>query len=609
MSSVGMEPGAVAAQLQRAVALHQRGELSHAQAIYERILAVHPRHFDALHMLGVIAAMAGKPREALAWMDRAIDVDPRNAVALNNRGLAHQELEEFEAALGDHERALAVEPRYGEAHFARGNALKGLGRWQEALLSYRRAIAARADHAPAFCNCGVVLMEMKRWEAALACFDRALTIKPDFAEAYNNRGNVLCEQKHWQAALESYDRALALEPGYAAAHCNRAVALYESMRWEEALASCDRAIALEPHYAEAYTNRGGVLRSLQRLDAAIGSFDRAIALKPDLITAHVNRSMALLLAGDFERGWLGYEWRWRGASGWCTSDRRSFPQPSWLGETSIAGKTLLVYAEQGLGDTIQFCRYAKELSALGARVILEVPHILVSLLSGLEGTAQVLARGAPLPEFDLHCPMLSLPLACGTTLSSIPAQTPYLRSSPERSRRWRDRLGPRHAPRVGIAWSGGFRPDQPELWAANDRRNIPLMALAPLEHPGIEFYSLQKGQPAESMLAELVERGWHGPALRDFAAELDDLAETAALIEQLDLVISVDTSIAHLAGALGKPVWILNRYDTCWRWLLERSDSPWYPAARIYRQPRPGDWDAVVESVRQDLRRWLCASA
>jgi len=610
MSALGTaaNPPAVGAHLQRAVALHQRGELAQARAIYEEILAVHPRHFDTLHMLGVIAAMTGKPREALAWMDRALEVEPRNAVALNNRGVARQELGEFDAALLDHERALVLDAGYGEAHFARGNALKGLRRWEEALASYRRAIALRADHAPAFCNCGVVLMEMKRWDAALACFDRALTIKPDFAEAYNNRGNVLCEQKHWAAALESYERALALNPRYAAAHCNRAFVLYELMRWEEAVASCDRAIALEPDYAEAHTNRGGVLRSLQRLDEAIASFDRAIALRPDLVTAHVNRSMALLLAGDFERGWRGYEWRWRGEGGWCTSEKRSFSQPLWLGETPLEGKTLLVYAEQGLGDTIQFCRYAKVAAGLGGRVILEVPEALLSLLSGLEGAADVVARGAPLPEFDRYCPLLSLPLACGTTLSSVPAQTPYLKIGIERGRRWREKLGPRDRPRVGIAWSGGFRPNQPELWAANNRRNIPLMALAPLKHPGIAFYSLQKGQPAESMLAELVARRWDGPVLEDFTAELHDLADTAALIEQLDLVISVDTSIAHLAGALGKPVWILNRFDTCWRWMLERSDSPWYPCARIYRQRRPGEWEAVVESVRRDLDRWARAT-
>jgi len=610
MSSVRIEPtpAAVAARLQQAVALQQRGELARAQALYEEILAIDPRHFDALHMVGVITAMSGKPREALAWMDRAIAVDSRNAVAFNNRGLARQELGEFDAALDDHERALALDVRYGEGHFAHGNALKGLRRWEEALASYRRAIAIRADHAPAYCNCGVVLMEMRRWEAALACFDRALMIKPDFAEAYNNRGNALCDRKNWPAALESFERALALNPAYAAAHCNRAFVLYEMMRWEDAVASCDRAIALEPDHAEAYTNRGGVLRSLQRLDAAVASFDRAIALKPDLVTAHVNRSMALLLAGDFERGWLGYEWRWRGDGGWCTSDRRNFSQPLWLGETSLAGKTLLIYAEQGLGDTIQFCRYAKTLAALGARVILEVPQTLLSLLSSLEGVAQLVLRGAPLPEFDCYCPLLSLPLACGTTLPSIPAQTPYLRSGIERGRYWRDKLGLRDKPRVGIAWSGGFRPNQPELWAANERRNIPLMALAPLKHPGIEFYSLQKGQPAQSMLAELIERRWDGPALQDFTGELHDFADTAALIEQLDLVISVDTSIAHLAGALGKPVWILNRFDTCWRWMLERSDCPWYPTACIYRQLRPGEWDAVVDSVRQELDRWARAT-
>jgi hypothetical protein len=257
-----------------------------------------------------------------------------------------------------------------------------------------------------------------------------------------------------------------------------------------------------------------------------------------------------------------------------------------------------------LGDTIQFCRYAKHVADLGARVVLEVPRALANLLKNLDGVMQLAVRGEPLPPFDYYCPLMSLPLALKTTLTNIPAQIPYLRSSTERVQYWNGALGQRTMPRVGLVWSGGFRPNQPELWAVNDRRNIPLAKLAALKHPAIEFYSLQKGQPAESELAKLIANNWDGPDLRDYTSELHDFEETAALIEQLDLVISVDTATAHLAGALGKPVWILNRFDTCWRWLLDRTDSPWYPSAHLYRQERPGDWEGVVQKVRSDLEQF-----
>jgi hypothetical protein len=311
--------------------------------------------------------------------------------------------------------------------------------------------------------------------------------------------------------------------------------------------------------------------------------------------------------GNYPQGWADYEWRWKDQQGWIIKEKRNFPQPLWLGETSLAGKSILLQSEQGYGDTIQFCRYAPLVAALGARVMLEVPKALLGLLQSLEGVAQLMVHGEPLPPFDCYCPLLSLPLAMNTLLSDVPARVPYLKPSEAHSRRWQNRLGDRRGPRVGLVWSGGFRPGRPELWSVNDRRNIPLAKFAALKHPGIEYYSLQKGQPAESELEELAAHDWDGPHIKDFTSEIDDFADAAGLIEQLDLVISVDTATAHLAGALGKPVWILNRYDTCWRWLLDRDDSPWYPTVRLYRQERPGDWESVLRRVSSDLQQ-MCAS-
>jgi hypothetical protein len=286
-------------------------------------------------------------------------------------------------------------------------------------------------------------------------------------------------------------------------------------------------------------------------------------------------------------------------------EKRNFRQPQWLGKTSPSGKTILLQGEQGYGDTIQFCRFAPLVTQLGARVVLEAPRALAPLLGSLKGVSQVVVQGEPLPHFDMFCPMLSLPLALKTTLSSIPAQVPYLTVGDDRRRLWQDRLGVRQRPRIGLVWSGGYRPARPELWSVNERRNIPLAKFAPLQGLDADFYCLQMGEPAESEFAELVARGWQGPRIGNLPGAVGDFADSAAIIEQLDLVISVDTAAAHLAGALAKPVWILNRYDACWRWLLDRDDSPWYPTARLYRQGQPGDWDSVMYKVARDLARWL----
>jgi hypothetical protein len=379
-------------------------------------------------------------------------------------------------------------------------------------------------------------------------------------------------------------------------------------RLEAALDSYARAIAIDGALAQAYVNRGNVLRQLQRPDEALASCNRALALRPADAEAHLNKALALLAMGDLAAGWREYEWRWRCPDNALFKVKRNFAQPLWLGEEPLAGKAILIHSEQGLGDTLQFCRYVSKVAALGARVFFEVQAPLKRLLAHLEGVTRLLARGDPLPAFDCHCPLLSLPLAFHTSLSSIPAKVPYLRSRsdssrPDRRMCWQEKLGAKSKPRVGLVWSGGFRPDQPETWSVNNRRNIPLRLFAPLKHPGIEFHSLQKGQPAESELTDLAAEKWDGPALIDHTTVLQDFADTAALIEELDLVISVDTSTAHLAGAMGKPVWILDRFDSCWRWMLGRSDSPWYPTARLYRQDRQGDWSTVIDRVRADLHQ------
>lgn len=372
-------------------------------------------------------------------------------------------------------------------------------------------------------------------------------------------------------------------------------------KFEEALSYYSSAISIREDCAEAYQCRGAVFLDLQQIPAALDSLDRAIARKPDYAQAHCNRAYAWLLAGDFERGWAEYEWRRKDPASPLCRDARSFSRPLWLGEKSITNCSVLLHSEQGLGDTLQFCRYVKKIAERGARIILEVPQPLLTLLGNLEGVSHVIERGEPSPEYDYHCSLMSLPHALKIHIATIPSGVPYIRADVNRSRDWSDLLGDRKKFRVGIAWAGGIRSHIPEMVAINARRNIPLAHLVPLMHPKIEFHSLQKGQPAESELNALTALPWSRPEPRDHSNNLNDFSDTAALIEQLDLVISVDTSVAHLAGAMCKPIWLLNRYDTCWRWMTERTDSPWYPTMKIYRQPKPGDWDSVVAAVARDL--------
>jgi tetratricopeptide (TPR) repeat protein len=554
-------------KLQQAVALHRQGHLARAELLYEEILEATPEQSDALHLLGVIASQTKNQTRAVELISKAIQIDPGNAVAYSNRGIALQKLE----------------------------------RWDAALLDYDHAIAIRPDLSLAYCNRGNVLKELKQWKAALASYDRAIEINPGFAEAHSNRGAALQMLNRCPAALASLDRALEIKPDYPDAHCNRGNVLKELGQWDAAMSSYDRAIALQADHADAYANRGLLLQQLNRLDEALESFDRALALKPDDARAHVNRSMARLLTGDFENGWADFEWRHRLPDSLFVREKRDYAAPRWTGAESLRGKSVLLYGEQGLGDTLQFCRYAHSLAALGAVVILEVPAPLKNLLASVPGVAHVLATGDALPAFDFHSSLMSLPWALRTTLHSIPARVPYLANDPDKLQYWREKLGAAARRRVGLVWSGGFRPEQPELWSVHNRRNIPLAKMASLKHPDIEFLSLQKGQPAEAELDALIAQRWDGPPITKLSHLLHDFSDTAALIEQLDLLITVDTSTAHLAGALGKPVWILNRHDTCWRWLRDRGDSPWYPTAKLYRQERPGDWDGVVARVRRDL--------
>jgi hypothetical protein len=420
---------------------------------------------------------------------------------------------------------------------------------------------------------------------ALRSYDRAIALRPDYADAHCNRGVVLYKLRRWDESLASYERAIALEPGMAAGWCNHAALLRDRGDARRALRSCERWIAIAATDAAAHIARGNVLQELRDWPGALSSYDRAIALDPECGEAHFCKSVALLLCGDLVPGWVEHEWRWKNLNGPNIKDPRHFRQPLWTGQEPLAGQTILLYGEQGFGDTLQFCRYASLVAERGARVLLEVREPLRRLMHSLVGPAGILRRGDPLPEFDRHCPLMSLPLAFGTTLGTIPAPRRYLAADASDVTRWRACLG-EDRPRIGLAWSGN------SLHPHDHRRNVPLAELLAALPASCHYVSLQK-EVRDSDLRALREHAM----VTDFSSELGDFAVTAALCECLDLVITVDTSVAHLCGALGVRTWVLLPSHPDWRWLLDTEDSPWYPTLRLFRQDAAGGWSGVLRRV------------
>jgi tetratricopeptide (TPR) repeat protein len=537
--------------IQEGVALQRQGKLAEAEKIYTRILKTLPDQFDTLQLLAELKVQRGKPGEAFRLMAAAVKARPDSADAHVHLGHVLRALKRDADALASYDKALALEPQNIDALGSRGDVLLALRRPAEALAGVDRILAAAPDHAEARAQRGVALAALGHQEEALADFDAALRAEPNPIVAYN-RGLTLAALGRIAEAVEAYDRTLAAIPGHVA----------------------------------ALSSRGVALQALNRHAEAIASFDRALALAPDYADAHFNKSLALLAVGDYRAGQAEYEWRWKRTG--TEHLRQNFGRALWLGETPLAGRTILLHAEQGLGDTIQFVRYVARLAAAGAKVVLEVHPELKALLSRLPGAVAVIGRGEPRPAFDLHCPLGSLPLALKTEPASVPADIPYLAADPARVERWRARVEPLGGPRVGIVWAGNTA-------HANDRnRSLPLAKLAPLWSRA-RVISLQRDVRAgDAELLAAVPVLQLGPELMDF----DD---TAAVLAGCDLVIAVDTSVAHLAGALGRPLWVLLPFSADWRWTKDSDRSPWYPSARLYREPRPGDWDDVVARVARDL--------
>jgi hypothetical protein len=434
---------------------------------------------------------------------------------------------------------------------------------------------------------GVLAFQTGQNAAAVELISRAIAINPDTAAYHSNLGLAAKDLGRLDQAADSFRKASKLTPDAPEPHNNLGIAFTAKGRWQEALACSNKALELKPDFAEAHANIGHVQRQQGLLGQAIARYRTAIRLQPNLAEAHTSLAHALLQQGAFAEGWTAYEWRWKTRS--MQAGRRNFAQPQWQGEPG-EGRVLLIHAEQGFGDTLQFCRFAPLAAARGWQVVLEVQKPLVRLLRGLPDISGVIGRGEALPEFDAHSPLLSLPHALGIDIQGIPS-TPYLQADAALAARWRVRLDAAAKPglRIGLAWAGSHTVANTEI---DRRRSIAPDRLTPiLQTPGTQFVSLQKDGPAMPA----------GLPVIDMMQDVTDFADTAGLIAGLGLVICVDTAVAHLAGALGKPVWLLNRFDSCWRWLAGRRDSPWYSGLRIYPQPAPGDWEPVVAEIQHDL--------
>jgi len=457
----------------------------------------------------------------------------------------------------------------------------------EAIHFFSAALRTNPGSADALSNLGLALHAIGRVEEAISSYHNALCVVPGHPEILYNLGNAHLESGRLADALCSYDSVLKSKPDHVGALVNRGNTLLRLNEPAQALASYDAALVTMPRHPQILTNRGHAHRRLDRLEEALADFKSARAAAPDFPEAHFEAAMALLTLDDFDAGWKAYEWRWKTAA--FARHRRSFASGAWLGKQPVSGKTILLHAEQGFGDTIQFIRYAPLLARQGAKVVCEVQPQLQPLLSRLEHVT-VIASGAPLPAFDLHCPLLSLPLAFGTLPTTIPAAVPYLAAPADREEYWRDRLPPGR-PRVGFVWSGSPSHNN------DSNRSIPLARFTKLfEHPSVRCFSLQRdlrGTDAE-LLRELPNVVHLGNQFRDFA-------DTAAVISQLDVVISVDTAVAHLAGALGKRLLLLLPYAADFRWLRGRDDSPWYPGAKLFRQPAFGDWDSAIARASDEI--------
>lgn len=566
--------------------------LKESEQFYLQIIESDPGNYDVLHCLGVIAYQKQQYDIALEWVSKAIDKDRFVPEFHNTFGIILEVLGKYDEAIISYQQAVSLKPNYAEAYHNMAVALQSQGHYATAVERCKQAVMLKPDYSQAYNTMAFSLEKQHLYDEAIDNYKQALLLDPDFVEAYNHLGVVLNEQSRFTEAIDNFRNALKRDPDYAEVYNNMGIALKEQEEFSEAIANFEKTLQLDPNFAEAYYNLGNSLRDGGRCVEAINNYRKAIGLKPDYAQAHWNFSLALLLNGNYSEGWKGYKWR-RNADLKVLTNYHCTGKPRWDG-SSFDSERLLVHYEQGLGDNIQFVRYLPMIKARGGTVIFETLKPLIGLLRGFPGVDELVEyipnRKLQL-EYDVYSSLLDMPYIFKTTIDTIPSQVPYIYADSSKAEYWRDKLsGPEL--KVGIVWAGS-----PEH--GNDRyRSCSLKNFASLgEIDGVQLYGLQKGLAAGQMdeYAEMV-------SIINISKYFNDFTDTAAVIENLDLVISVDTSVLHLSGAMGQSTWALLPFAPEWRWMLNRSDSPWYPTMKLFRQSNWNDWDSVFRSVTEELK-------
>lgn len=558
----------------------QSGDISLAEKLLEPVLKMHPDLSDAYHLKGILQWKRQCFEDAKKFIRRAIELHPQNASYHSNLGLVYKSENNFQEAALCFQNALRITPLQAETHYNLALVLSQSAALAEVIKHCEMAfeLQPHQDEYKALLAVHILRRAAENHtngDLLQACMDlkKVIALAPDYAIAHYNLGNVFRDLCDFESAGKHYRQAITLAPSLSKAHAGLGRVLQELDDLEGAKQWMDSAIALDPHDTDALSLRGVLHKERGDFDAALQDFDQAIRLAPLNPEPNWNKALALLQCGRYSEGWPLYEWRWKHEK--LNLKDRKFTEPLWLGQAPLNGKTILLHAEQGLGDTLQFCRYVPLVAKLGAKVILEIPPPLLSLLRKLEGVNTLIPKGSTLPHFDYHCPLLSLPLAFGTQLSNIPSSAAYLFSDAEKRKFWENFLGPKTAARIGLAWRGNAKHQ-------NDKRRsmslVDLFKILPLD---AHYFSLQQELNVE-------DRAFlnQNPGIRHFGDRLLDFDDTAALCDAMDLVVTVDTSVAHLSGALGKPTWIILPRNPDWRWLHNRNDSPWYPAVQLIHKTK-----------------------
>lgn len=580
--------------LKAAIRNHQAGNLQEAEQLYGQVIEENPEHPLALHSLGIVAHQRGQNDIAVGLIAKAISSNPQIPQFRNTHGLVFEAIGRIEEAIRSYEKAISLDPDYAEAYLNLAIALQSNGDFTAAVEKCNQIISLFGDSAQVYNLRGYSLQQQVNFSEAIESYRQAIRLEPDFAEPYTHIGVILNAQDRYTEAAENCKKALELDPDYVEARNNLGVALNGLGRYAEAMENYQRAIGLDPEYAEACYNLANCLQNQNRCAESIEIYRKALRIKPDYAEAHWNLSHSFLLTGKFSEGWAEYAWR-RKPELKIISYPHHYEQPYWDG-SSFAGKRLLVHYEQGFGDNIQFARYLPMVKQRGGTVILETRAPLYRLFGQLDGVdefVQACPDGkAPDVRFDLHASPLDMPRLFETTLEKIPCKIPYLHAEAAKTAYWRDRVDSESF-KVGLVWSGS------DLHGNDRKRSCPLRHFAALTKiKGVKLYGLQKG-PAVRQIEELAA----DTAVTSLGEEFEDFADTAGAIENMDLVISVDTSVLHLAGAMGKAVWALLPFVPDWRWMLQRQDSPWYPTMRLFRQDRQGDWPGLFEQVARMLHK------